>query len=150
MFFSGRTWTRMFPKDELEDGGHRVVQLTDCDIVIVRDEDDYFAFNNACPHLNIPLFEPRPEIQEGSLGLIAGTDRQRPLHSDITEDRGLVCRWHNSCFDLQTGEIRKWAPRLEDGMSPGWEFIGEMSKNPSKLKIFPCYIHDDNLWIAMD
>jgi nitrite reductase/ring-hydroxylating ferredoxin subunit len=140
----------MFPKGELEDGAHRVVPFADRDIVIVRDKDDYFAFNNACPHLNIPLFEPRSDIEEGSLGLIAGTDRQRPLYSEITNDRGLVCRWHNSCFDLQTGEIREWAPRLEDGMSPGWEFIGEMSKNPSKLKTVPCYIHDDHLWIALD
>lgn len=150
MFFAGRTWTRMFPEGELEDGAHRIVPLPDRDIVIVRDKGDYFAFNNACPHLNIPLFERRTDIEEGSLGLIAGTDRPRPLCSEITEDRGLVCRWHNSCFDLQTGEIREWAPRLENGMSPGWEFIGEMSKNPSKLKVFPCYIHEHYLWIAFD
>ena len=150
LFFSGRTWTRMFPKDELEDGTHRVVPFEDRDVVVTRDKDTYFAFNNACPHLHIPLFEPRPEIEEGSLGYFPGTDRLRPLYSTVTESRGLICRWHNSCFDLQTGEIREWTPSLENGMSPGWEFIGEMSKNPSKLKVYPCYIHEGYLWIALD
>lgn len=150
LFFAGRNWMRMFPQDELEDGGHRVVAFENCDVVIVRDKAEYFAFNNACPHLHIPLFEPRSEIEVGSLGYIAGTDRPRPLCSTVTEDRGLICRWHDSCFDLQTGEIREWAPRLENGMSPGWEFIGEISKNPSKLQVFPCYIHDGYLWISLD
>jgi class 3 adenylate cyclase/nitrite reductase/ring-hydroxylating ferredoxin subunit len=150
LFFAGRNWTRMFPEDELEDGAHRVVPFEDRDVVILRDKGSYFAFNNACPHLHIPLFEPRPDIEEGSLGYIAGTDTLRPLHSTVTEDRGLVCRWHNSCFDLQTGEVRAWAPRLENGMSPGWEFIGEMSKNRSRLKVFPCYLHEGYLWIALD
>lgn len=150
LFFAGRTWMRMFPQDELEDGAHRIVPFESCDLVIVRDKADYFAFNNACPHLHIPLFEPRPEIEEGSLGYIAGTNTPRPLCSALTEDRGLICRWHDSCFDLQTGEIREWAPRLENGMSPGWEFIGEISKNPSKLQVFPCYIHEGYLWISLE
>jgi class 3 adenylate cyclase/nitrite reductase/ring-hydroxylating ferredoxin subunit len=150
MFFAGRTWTRIFRKDELKDGAHRVLPFADRDIVIIRGGDDYFAFNNACPHLNIPLFERRTDIEEGSLGLIAGTDRQRSLYSEITSDRGLVCRWHNSCFDLQTGEVREWVPRLENGMSPGWEFIGEISKNASKLKTFQCYVDEEYLWIALD
>lgn len=150
MFFAGRHWTRMFPQADLSDGAHRVVPFEDRDVVILRDKGTYFAFNNACPHLHIPLFERRPEIEEGSLGYLEGTDTLRPLHSTVTEDRGLVCRWHDSCFDLQTGEIRDWAPRLQNGLSPGWEFVGEMSKNPTKLKVFPCYIHDGYLWIALD
>ncbi len=150
MLLAGRNWTRMFPESELADGEHKIVPLSDRDLVIVRHQGEFFAFNNACPHLNIPLFERRPDIEEGSLGYIPGTNRLRPLCSDITEDRGLVCRWHNSCFDLQTGEIREWAPRLEGGMSPGWEFIGEMSKNPSPLKAFPCYLHDQHLWVALE
>ncbi len=149
-FFAGRTWTRMLPADELEEGGHRVIPLDELDLVVLRHNGACFAFNNACPHLNIPLFERRPEIEEGSLGTYPGTDIQRPLQSNLTADRGLVCRWHNSCFDLQTGEVRDWAPRLEEGMSPGWEFLGEMSKNRSCLQVFPSQIIDGDLWVALD
>jgi hypothetical protein len=42
-----------------------------------------------------------------------------PLRSTITADRGIRCRWHRGCFDLQIGEITDWATRLtEDGISP--------------------------------
>jgi class 3 adenylate cyclase/nitrite reductase/ring-hydroxylating ferredoxin subunit len=150
MFFAGRSWTRLFPTDDLDDGAHRIVPFEDRDVVVLPAGDEFFAFNNACPHLHIPLFEPRPEIAEGSLGCYPGTDTPRPIHSAVTEGRGLVCRWHNSCFDLQTGEIREWVPRLENGMSPGWEFVGDMSKNPSRLMVYPCYIHQGYLWIALE
>jgi class 3 adenylate cyclase/nitrite reductase/ring-hydroxylating ferredoxin subunit len=150
VFFAGRTWTRMFRANELEIGAHRVLPFEDRDVVIIRTKDTYFAFNNACPHLHIPLFERREEIGEGSLGCYPGTDTPRPIHSTVTDDLGLICRWHNSCFDLQTGDIREWAPRLtEDGVSPGWEFIGDMSKNPTKLTVYPCRIDDGYLWISL-
>ena len=148
MFFAGRKWTRLFSVDELNDGAHRIVPFEDRGIVILRDGDAFFTFNNACPHLHIPLFEPRADMKEGSLGCYPGTDTPRPLYIPLIESRGLMCRWRNSCFDLQTGEIRDWAPRLENGMSPGREFIGEMSKNPSRLKVYPCYVHDGGLWVA--
>jgi nitrite reductase/ring-hydroxylating ferredoxin subunit len=149
MHFAGRTWTRMFPEDTLDEGAHRVVQFADRDVVFLRREGVYYAFNNACPHLHIPLFESRGEIAEGDLGTYPGTDEPRWLHSEVTEDRGLVCRWHKSCFDLQTGDIRDWTPDLRDGMSPGWEFIGEMSKNPARLQVFPCQVRDGHVWVAL-
>lgn len=150
MFFAGRTWTRLFPADELAVGAHRVLPFEDRDVVVLRGEAAYFAFNNACPHLHIPLFERRAGIQEGSLGCYPGTDTPRPIYSTMTPDRGLICRWHNSCFDLQTGDIREWVPRLnEEGISPGWEFIGDMSKNPGKLTIYPCRMHEGDLWVSL-
>ncbi len=149
MFFTGRTWTRMLRQDDLKDGEHLVIALEDRDVVILNDKGTFFAFNNACPHLNIPLFERRPEILDGSMGYHAGTE-PLPLHSKVTEDRGLVCRWHDSCFDLQNGEVRDWAPKLEDGLSPGWEFVGEMSKNQAKLRVYPCHVQDGYLWLALN
>ncbi len=117
---------------------------------MVRREEGFYAFNNACPHLHIPLFEPRP-LAEGALGNYAGTDTPRPLHSTFTEDRGVTCRWHLSCFDLQTGEVRDWAPRLqEDGSPPGWEFLGDTSKNRTKLTVYNTRIYGGFLWIALD
>ena len=63
----------------------------------------------------------------------------------------MVCRWHDSCFDLQTGEVREWATRLqEDGTTAGQEYLGDLSKNRAKLIVYPCRIHDGYLWIALD
>jgi hypothetical protein len=41
-------------------------------------------------------------------------------------------------------------PRLEDGISPGWEIIGDMSKNAAKLQVYLCYVHDGAVWVSLD
>ena len=150
MLYAGKKWIRAFAENELSENDWRVLVFEDFDVVVVRREEGYYAFNNACPHLHIPLFEPRP-LAEGALGNYAGTDTPRPLYSTFTEDRGVTCRWHLSCFDLRTGEVRDWAPRLqEDGSPPGWEFLGDISKNRTKLTVYYTRIYDGFLWIALD
>lgn len=150
MRFAGKKWTRLFPEDELSPDEWRIVTMENYDAVVVRGDDGYFAFNNACPHLHLPLFDRR-KLKEGELGSYGGTDTPRPVNSWFTDDRGVVCRWHCSCFDLQTGEVREWATRLQDdGTSPGWEFLGDISKNRMKLAVFACRIDDGYLWVAFE
>ena len=148
VFYAGRTWTRLFPADELAEGEHRILPFEDRDVVVLRKDGGYFAFNNACPHLNIPLFDHREHVDREALGELPD-GQPRPVHSMVTDDLGLVCRWHLSCFDLMTGEIRDWAPLLEDGLAPGFEFIGEISKNPARLQVFPCQLRDGQVWAAL-
>jgi class 3 adenylate cyclase/nitrite reductase/ring-hydroxylating ferredoxin subunit len=127
MLLAGKKWVRVFAEDELATDEHRILDFEDFDVVIVRGSNGYHAFNNACPHLHLPFYERRA-LAEGDLGNFAGTETARPLNSTITDDLGLVCRWHHSCFDLQTGDVRDWATRLQaDGTSPGWEFLGDIS-----------------------
>jgi nitrite reductase/ring-hydroxylating ferredoxin subunit len=150
MLYAGKKWERVFPQDELQENEWRVLEFDEIDVVVLRLDEGYHAFNNACPHMHIPLYERRP-LKEGDLGWFPDGSAPRPLYSTITADRGIRCRWHHSCFDLQTGEIRDWATRLtEDGMSPGWEFIGDVSKSKNKLKVYSTRIHDDHVWISLD
>jgi class 3 adenylate cyclase/nitrite reductase/ring-hydroxylating ferredoxin subunit len=150
MLYAGKKWVRVFAQDELAMGDRRILRFDDFDVVIVRGDDGHYAFNNACPHLNLPLYEPR-EVAEGDLGYFPGTQTPRPLNSTITDDLAVVCRWHHSCFDLQTGDVRDWATRLQDdGTSPGWEFLGDLSKNRTKLTVYPCRVHDGHLWVALE
>lgn len=150
MLYGGKTWVRALAEDELEVGERRILAFDDLDVVVLRLADSFHAFNNACPHMHLPLYERR-DLAEGDLGCFPGTDTPRPLASTVTDDRGLVCRWHHSCFDLQTGEIRDWATRLQDdGTSAGWEFLGDVSRNRATLKIYGCRVYDDQLWISLD
>lgn len=148
--FAGKIWLRLFSRDELAVNEWRIVALENYDVVVLRGEDEFYAFNNACPHLHLPLFDRR-NLAEGELGHYAGTSTPRPINSTFTDDRGVICRWHCSCFDLQTGEVREWATRLqEDGTSPGWEFLGDISKNQMKLAVYPCRVSDGHVWVALD
>lgn len=143
MLFAGRNWVRVLAEGELAIGDRRILEFEDCDVVVLRSADAYHAFNNACPHLHLPLFERRPSAGDG--------ERPSSAESAITDDLGLVCRWHQSCFELQTGDIRDWCTKLnEDGTSPGMEYLGDISKNRAKLTVYPCRVHDGYLWIALD
>jgi len=108
------------------------------------------ACNNACPHLNLPFFEKRPLEQTGVI-TSPGQGREVPRDSWLTDDLGLVCRWHETCFDVQTGAVREWTPTLQaDGTSPGWEFIGDISKNRAPIKPLPCLVREGTLWVALN
>ncbi len=143
MLFAGKNWVRAFAEDELAIGERRILDFEDCDVVVIRGADAYHAFNNACPHLHLPFYERRV--------LAEGDELPLPADSTITDDLGVVCRWHQSCFDLQTGDIRDWATKLqEDGTAPGQEYLGDISKNQAKMTVYACRIHDGYLWIALE
>ena len=143
MQFAGKHWVRAFAEDELAVGERRILDFEDCDVVVMRGADAYHAFDNACPHLKLPFYERRVFAE--------GEGPPVPANSTITDDHGVVCRWHQACFDLQTGDIRDWAPKLnDDGTAPGFEFLGDVSKKRAKLTVYACRLHDGNLWIALE
>ena len=134
---------RAIAENELQPHERRILDFEDYDVVVVRGADGYCAFNNACPHLHLPLYERRSPAQTEGL--------QIPhTESTITSDLGLVCRWHQSCFDLLTGEIRRWAQLQQDGTAPGYEYAGDISKNRARLAIYPCRQQDGFVWIGLD
>lgn len=139
----GRRWVRAFSEDELQPYERRILDFEDYDIVVVRGSDNYCAFNNACPHLHLPLYERRSSAQVEALQL-------PHTGSTITADLGLVCRWHQSCFDLLTGEIRQWAKLEHDGTRAGLEYLGDISKNRAKLIVYPCRKQDGFVWIGLE
>jgi class 3 adenylate cyclase/nitrite reductase/ring-hydroxylating ferredoxin subunit len=145
MRYAGRQWTRLAGANEIGDGARRVFEFDRFDLAVLRKGDKYFAFNNSCPHLHAPFFEKRDLAV-----IVTPTGRVVPRDSQVTDDLGLVCRWHESCFDLQTGETRTWAPRLQaDGTSKGWEHLGDLSKNRAPIKPLPCLVKDGVLWVAL-
>ena len=147
--FAGRRWTRLCDRDSIADGQREVFELSTFDLVVLRRGERFFAFNNACPHLHAPMFEKRPEQEIGVIKTPTG--RELPRDSRCSENFQLVCRWHESRFDLQTGQVYDWCPRLQaDGTSKGWEFMGDVSKNRSALKPYPCLVKDGALWVALD
>jgi nitrite reductase/ring-hydroxylating ferredoxin subunit len=148
MHFAGREWTRLTVQDEIGDGERKVFELEGFDLVVLRRGEKYFACNNSCPHLHAPFFEKRELAETGAIK--SPTGREIPRDSRLTDDLGLVCRWHETCFDLQTGAARNWAPKLQaDGTSAGWEFLGDISKNRSPIKPLPCLIKGGFLWVAL-
>ena len=124
--YAGLDWLRVLPEAELPIGEQRVIERDDFDLLLIRTNKAIYALNNACPHLNLPLNE-----------------------SEIIEPEVIVCRWHESHFDLRTGEVRVWCAALNpDGTPKGYEFLGNVSKNRRPLRPLPARISDGYVWVA--
>jgi class 3 adenylate cyclase/nitrite reductase/ring-hydroxylating ferredoxin subunit len=136
----GLTWTKIMAADDLKDGERKVLEYSNLYAVIVRRNGRLYAFNNACPHLKLPLFDRMQSADDPD----AGT-------SKIDESGNILCRWHESSFDLDTGEIINWCSGLEgDGTSKGMEQLGDISKNRGALQIIPCKEDDGHIWLGLE
>ena len=142
--FAGRDWIRILAEDELAADERRILEFQNCDVVVHRAKDGFVAFNNACPHLRLPFYDRREPTPEQRAQIPPGSSR-------VIDGAEVICRWHESSYDLQTGEIRTWCPLLhEDGSAPGHEYAGDVSKNRAPLEVYPCRVADGYLWISME
>lgn len=139
MRLEGKEWHRVMPATELAEGEHRVVQYPALDVVVARVQGEVIAFNNACPHLKLPFFN-REE----------GDGAAPPSVSKFTPDGQVECRWHVSTFDLHDGDISTWGQSLNpDGTAPGFEMLGDISKNRAPLELVSSMIEDGDIWLAI-
>jgi nitrite reductase (NADH) small subunit len=85
--------------DEIEPGTVQAVRAGDLEIALARVDDEFYATQAHCLHLQGPLCEGR------------------------VEDRVLTCPWHGWQYDLRTGEnefdraikLETYQVRVEDG-----------------------------------
>ena len=93
-------FTKGFPVDGLPNGGMIQGKLGDEDVVLARQDDQFFAVGASCTHYHAPLAE----------GLIVGEELRCPLH--------------HACFSLRTG-IALCAPAFD--AIPRWrvERVGD-------------------------
>ena len=127
---AGKTWTAVLSEDELPAAGRKLVEMEAFDLLLIRSGENIFAFNNACPHLHFPLGD-----------------------SDVTEEGVLVCKWHQSCFDLFTGDIKAWCSGLDpDGTTKNAQLkpLGNLSKNRTPLTVFPARVDEGKIWVALE
>ncbi len=140
--FAGRDWTRLIPVDDMAEGERRIFEFPDLDIVVLRRDGAFHAFNNACPHANLPLFNRQSNL--------ADPTKLRPDESD-EDDGAIICRWHRSRFDIVTGEVITWCEALnEDGTSTGMEALGDISKNRAPLRVVRTRVEDGHVWVSLD
>ena len=113
------SWTKVLTADELSSGDRKVVKVGDKKILIINNNGEFHAVNNACPHLKLPL-------KKGQL----------------TEDGAIVCPFHRSAFDLCTGEVKNWSP----WPPVVGNVLGKISPE-QKLSVFSTRIEDGSIWV---
>ena len=111
-------WTKVLEANALSPGGREVVSVGNRKILVLNHENQLYAVENKCPHLNVPLKSGK--IQDGNI----------------------VCSFHRSAFDLNTGEVQTWCP-----FPPVvGNLLGKVSKEKN-LPVFPVRVEDGGILI---
>ena len=78
------TWTTALAADDLAPGTRQVVKLEERSLLLLNEAGKIHAVDSICPHLKLSLKKGK-----------------------VTADGSLVCPWHRSEFDLETGSVNK-------------------------------------------
>ncbi len=80
-------WIKLFLTSEIQEGERKLAKAATRRMMVLRFKGKLYAIESSCPHLRFSL-------QGGS----------------ITEDGGIICPFHHSAFDLETGDVKEWSP----------------------------------------
>ena len=111
-------WTKILAESDLPDGSRQVVKVDGRKIVVLKHEGKIHAVDNACPHLKL-------SIRKGKI-----------------VDGAIVCPWHRSAFDLQSGAAREWTP-----FPPGIGKVMGLMSNEKGLPIFATKVEEGSVWV---
>ncbi|MGQ9833581.1 MAG: Rieske (2Fe-2S) protein [Candidatus Villigracilaceae bacterium] len=95
-------------------------------LLVVRQEENFYALVNKCPHLGLPLTNGK------------------------VEGDAITCPFHNSRFDLKSGENLDWVTGLAGAKLPEWSRrLLAMGKKPAPLHVFAVAVEDGKLYIEI-
>jgi nitrite reductase/ring-hydroxylating ferredoxin subunit len=111
-------WTKILEAKALSPGAREVVKVGNRNILVLNHENQFYAVENSCPHLKLPM------------------------KSGKIKDGAIVCSFHRSAFDLNTGEVKTWCP-----WPPGVGKLLSMVSEAKTLPAFPVRVEDGNILI---
>jgi len=120
--------TRIGSLTELGDGRLHAVKAGSTSLVVGLAGDDVCAARNRCPHLG--------------WSLTTGPGGQR------YDDGVVTCPWHNSRFDLASGENLDWAPGFAGRDMPRWSHrLLALGRKPAPLTTYEVTVEGDDVFV---
>ena len=114
-------WTTALAADELTPGTRQVVKLAERSLLLLNESGTIHAVDSICPHLKLSLKK-----------------------SKVTADGSLVCPWHRSEFDLETGNVKSWCPFPPVVGS----MLGKISSEKT-LGVYPTKVEDGQVLVDL-
>lgn len=111
---------KVLPVTDVPENVRKVVDVGEYKVLVIHSEGKFFAVDNQCPHLKLPL-----------------------KNGKLTDDGGIICPFHHSAFDVETGDVKEWSP---------WpplvgKALGSLAREKA-LPIFDTEVIDGWLWVA--
>jgi nitrite reductase/ring-hydroxylating ferredoxin subunit len=102
----------------------KVIDADGTSILLVRAGGEYYAVVNKCPHLGLPLTASK------------------------VEGKTITCPFHNSQFDLATGENLDWVRGVAGVKFPEWtRRLLAMGRKPSPLQTCPIVVESGKIYL---
>ena len=106
------------------------VEVEGTKLVVARDDQGVCAAQNRCPHLGLSL-TTGPGGRHYSDGII-------------------TCPWHNSRFEVRSGENLDWAPGVAGRSMPRWSRrLIAAGRKPAPLTTYPVVIEDGEVFVEL-
>ena len=112
------SWIKVL-ESTLAPGDRQVVNVGDKKVLVLNHQGQYFALDNACPHLNLPLKKGK-----------------------ITDDGAIVCPFPRTAFDLVTGAVKVWTP-----WPPVVGQVLAKISTEKAIAVFPVKVEADSIWV---
>ncbi|WP_332815983.1 Rieske (2Fe-2S) protein [Ramlibacter sp.] len=93
-------WIFVCKKSELPAGGRKVVLVGGREVGVFREGDDFFAWDNACPHAGGPVCQGKiiKRVEE-----VIAADKTGHGFRFSESETHVVCPWHGYEFNIRTG-----------------------------------------------
>ena len=115
---------------DFADGKLHAVEAGGTPVVVGIAGDSLCAARNRCPHLGFSL-------TKGPGGLTYA-------------DGQIVCAWHNSRFDLASGDNLDWAPGFAGVDMPRWSRrMIALGRKPSALTTYDVVVEGDDVYVEL-
>ena len=128
-------WTKLSDIKSFDNNPEQLCKVKRDDILVVKDNDEFYAINNRCPHLGLAL----------NLG---GCNKK---------DKTVHCKFHASDFSYKTGEVKEWLNVKGFEKFMVWLFSKfdkdakeMMTMEPKPVETFLTKVEDDHVWVGID
>ena len=128
-------WTKLSDINSFDNNPEQLCKVKRDDILVVKDNDEFYAINNRCPHLGLAL----------NLG---GCNKK---------DKTVHCKFHASDFSYKTGEVKEWLNVKGFEKFMMWLFSKfdkdakeMMTMEPKPVETFLTKVEDDHVWVGID
>jgi nitrite reductase/ring-hydroxylating ferredoxin subunit len=125
------TEVRVGALTEIPDGGLTAVEVDGHGLIVERKGNDVHVARNRCPHLGFSL-------TRGPGGL-------------RYEDGVVQCPWHNSRFNVCTGENLDWVTGFAGRRAPKWSrSLIALGRRPRGLDTLSAAVRDGDVYVTID
>lgn len=113
-------WVKVLLESELQEGNRKAVRASMRRMILFRLNGKLYAIESNCPHMRFPLNDAR-----------------------VTEDAGIICPFHHSAFDLETGDVKEWSP-----WPPGIGAVAGAIRRQRVLQTYPIKAEGGYIWVS--